>query len=490
MTVVARFCKLVLSAACFALFICFLAYTARSQTIIREQVFGNALVSPRPFLHIPGPNPIISRGAKGSWDEYYIEAGDVFKDSQTYYFYYHATALDLQHWGRRGYRIGVATASNPLGPWTKHAHNPLLDLGVPGSWDDTIVACPVILKEGPGKYFMWYCATGSREPYIKCCSIGLATASSPDGPWTKYGRGPVIASFGYVSSVIKTGGKYYLYSEYPVHSTGVDYGPISLATADSPEGPWTPWSGNPVLPAGETGAWDDAGYSEAKVVYSDGVFHMFYGGAKEYKIRRMTQESIGYAYSFDGRRFVKFGGNPVAPREAFPNASAFAEVHALFEPPFIYTFHTLRYVDPQQAPTPGGIKTEDLGVEVLLTQKPFRLPVPVLARESLPAGTATKLSECPPVSLNGASQVNLVVEGTYGPQATAGMRVHIRSSVDGMAYDTADVLTFDSDFHAGAVSRKTVALEIPAPFIRAFIENLDGGQSISQIKLTAILSGQ
>lgn len=475
---------------CSSLAICFLLLSSTSQTIAAEQAWDNTLLSTRTFLHIPGPNPIISRGAKGSWDDYYIEAGDVFKDSEDYYFYYHATTMDLQHWGRRGYRIGVATAKHPLGPWTKSANNPLLDLGTPGSWDDTIVACPVILKEGPGKYFMWYCATGGREPYVKCCSIGLATASSPEGPWTKYMKNPVIAGFGYVSSVIKKDGKYYLYSEHPVHSTGVDYGPISLATADSPEGPWTPWSGNPVLPAGETGAWDDAGYSEAKVVYRDGMFHMFYGGAKEYRIRRMTQESIGYAYSFDGLRFIKFGGNPVAPREACPNASAFAEVHALFEPPFVYTFHTLRYVDPQQAQIPGGIQTEDLGVEVLITQKPFRLPVPVLAREYLPARAATKLSECPPISLNGASEVNLVVEGTYRPKAKAGMRVHIRSSIDGMAYDTADVLTFDSDFHAGVVTRKTVALETPAPFIRAFVENLDGSESISQIRLTAILSSR
>ena len=472
-----------------AMALCLFASTVRSQTIIAESVPGNALLSPSPFLHIPGPNPIISRGPKGSWDEYYIEAGDIIKDFQTYYFYYHGTAVDLQRWGRRGYRIGAATASHPLGPWTKHANNPLLDLGARGTWDDTIVACPAILKEGPGKYFMWYCATGSKEPYKKCCSIGLATASSPEGPWTKYDKNPVIAGFGYVSSVIKKGGKYYLYSEYPVHSTGVDYGPMSLATADSPEGPWTPWSGNPVLPAGEVGSWDDAGYSEAKVVYRDGMFHMFYGGAKEYPVRRLTQESIGYAYSSDGFRFVKFGGNPVAAREAFPNASAFAEVHVLLEPPFIYAFHTLRYVDPQQAPIPGGIQTEDLGVEVLVTQKPFRLPVPVLARASLPSRAVTKLSECPTVSLNGASKVHLVVEGTYAPRAKEGMRVHIRSSIDGMIYDTADLLTFENEFRAGSLSRKTVAFEPRAPFIRAFIENLDASQSISQIKLTAVLSG-
>jgi hypothetical protein len=489
MTVLARLRRLLALDPCFALALCFLVLTARSQTIVPQQPEGNALLSLRPFLHIPGPNPIISRGAKGSWDEYYIEAGDVFKDSQTYYLYYHATALDLQHWGRPGFRIGVATASNPLGPWTKQAHNPLLDLGAPGSWDDASVACPVILREAPDKFFMWYCGMGRQEPNKKW-SIGLATASSPVGPWTKVSKNPVIDGFGYVSSVIKHNGKYLLYSEHPIGSTASDYGPMSLAIADSPEGPWVPWSENPVLPAGEKGTWDDAGYSEAKVLYRDGVFHMFYGGAKEFVPRRLTQESIGYAYSFDGYHFIKYGGNPVALREAVPNAAAFGEVHAFFEPPFMYLFHTIRYVDPEQAMIPGGIQVEDLGVEVLVTQRPFFLPVPIMVRNSLPARASTKLSECPPISLNGASRVSLVAEGHYESGAKAGMRVHIRSSIDGTVYDTTDVTTFENDFQPGSVGRKTVELKLATRFFKATVENLDSTSGISEIKITAVLNGE
>src|SRR5260370_785534 len=82
----------------FAMALYLLASTASFQTAVAESVSNNVLLSPQPFLHIPGPNPIISRGAKGSWDDNYIEAGDVIKDSETYYFYYHATALDLQRW--------------------------------------------------------------------------------------------------------------------------------------------------------------------------------------------------------------------------------------------------------------------------------------------------------------------------------------------------------------------------------------------------------
>jgi hypothetical protein len=219
------------------------------------------------------------------------------------------------------------------------------------------------------------------------------------------------------------------------------------------------------------------------------MFHMFYGGSKEYVPRRLTRESIGYAYSTDGMHFTKYGGNPVALREADPNAAAFAEVHCFFEPPFIYLYHTLRYVDPAKSFMPGDIDVEDLGVEVLATQPDFSLPVPALTRESLAAKTSTQLGEVMPIAVKGAARVNLVAEGTYENGAKAGLRVHVRSSIDGMSFDTTDLMSFDSDVQAGTIGRKTVPLPNPGPFIKVIVENLDGAHSISNVKVTAVLSG-
>jgi hypothetical protein len=457
-----------------------------AQTSAKDQPEQNALLNPRPFLQIPGPNPIILRGPKGAWDEAYIEAGDITKEDHTYYFYYHGAPIDHQAWGPGGYRIGGATAEHPLGPWTKMGDKPLIDVGEHEQWDAGGVACPVILKEKPGKFLMWYCGTRSKPPYK--CSVGLATAPSPNGPWTRYAKNPVI-DFCYVSSVVKANGKYYMYAEYPVGESASDMGPMALAIGDSPEGPWVPWAGNPVLPVEETGAWDDAGYSESKVLYRDGVFHMFYGGAKEFVPRILGQESIGYAYSFDGKYFVRYGGNPVALRESFPNASAFSEVHALFEPPFIYAFHTLRYLDPKAAIIPGGIDTEDLGVEVLVTPSAFTLPVPVIVENSLAPHGTTNIANCRPISLNGASRVTITAKANYEHAAKAGMRIHIRSSADGKTYDTVDLLTFDNDFQPGSSGQKTVELSTQDSFIKAFAENLDGTYPISSIKVMAVLSG-
>jgi len=444
----------------------------------------NALLEPGRFIQIPGPNPILTPGAKDTWDGEILEASDALKDLGTYYLFYHGN-------GGRGYQLGVATASDPLGPFKKHGDAPVLQRGPKGSWDEVHVACAMILKEGSGKYLMWYSGLGRSEQHRQW-SIGLATAESPLGPWTKHPDNPIIDDFGYVGGVVKVRGKYMLYTAHPIGSTGPDYSPMALATADKPQGPWTRWRGNPVLKQGEWGEWDDGGFSEAEVLYHSGVFHMFYGGAKLFRPRILTRECIGYAYSFDGVNFTKYGRNPVATREAEPNAAAYAEVHSIIEPPFIYVYHTLRYKKPWRdrfRPQFPGV--EDLGVQVLVMQRPFSLDVPVLNLASLKAGATTSLSSdlSPAVALGHVSRAALTAECTYAEQSKRGIRLHVRSSPDGLKYDTADSYTFDSVFRPGRTCQKTFDLETNARFVKVLVENLDTSQSVSNVRITASLGG-
>jgi len=92
----------------------------------------------------------VAVGGEETWDERCIESCDIFKDYETYYLYYHGMPMGSEHF----YRIGVATASYPLGPWKKYSKNPILELGPEGSWDDQHVACAFIIKEGTDKYYM------------------------------------------------------------------------------------------------------------------------------------------------------------------------------------------------------------------------------------------------------------------------------------------------------------------------------------------------
>ncbi len=443
----------------------------------------NALLEPGTLIQIPGPNPIVTPGPEGSWDGEIVEASDAFKDFGTYYLYYHGN-------GGRGYQLGVATASHPLGPFKKHGDKPLLMLGPKGSWDDLHVACAMILKERTDRYLMWYSGLGRSQQHRKW-GIGLATAESPLGPWKKHPANPIIDHFGYVGGVVKVDGKYRLYTAHPIGSTGSDYSPMALATAEQPEGPYAKYPGNPVLKQGEWGEWDDGGFSEAEVFYHSGVYHMFYGGAKLYRPRIATRESIGYAYSFDGRNFIKHGRNPIATRQAEPNAAAYAEVHGIIEPPFIYLYHTLRYKRPwrkrfeEQFPT-----VEDLGVQVLAMQRPFSIDMPLMQIETLPPGATTTLSseDCPPLALSEIDRLALTVECTYGPKAMAPLVLHLRSSPDGLKYDTTDLDTIVHVVEQGQTCRRTFPVTPSVRFLKVLLRNT-ASEPITNIKITATLGG-
>jgi hypothetical protein len=455
---------------------------------VNPDMTRNALLA-GPMLQIPGPNPILTPGEEGDWDDEIVEAGDAFNDHGTYYLYYHGN-------GGEGYKIGVATASHPLGPFRKAGKAPVLNTGPKGAWDDRHVACAMILKEGTDRYTMWYSGYGTQEKDERW-GIGIATSNGPLGPWEKASANPVIPHFGYVGGVVKVKRKYYLYTAHPIGSTGADYSPISLATSDSPEGPWA-IEEKPVLHQGEWGEWDDGGFSEAEVVFHSGVFHLFYGGAKLHPERIRTRESIGYAYSFNGRDFVKYGLNPVAAREANPNAAAFAEVHTIIEPPFIYLYHTLRYCQPwrerfrEQFPV-----VEDLGVQVLVTQSPFKLDMPVLQLDTLEKG-ATALADCPPISLDKVDHVSLTVEAISHGAATD-LKVLVYSSTDGINYDNRPLAacTFNLLLPVGAEDnaphreiRQTFNLpETSARWIKLRLQQVDKGSKISNLKVTATLSG-
>lgn len=423
------------------------------------------------FIQIPGPNPILVTGGAKEWDGGEIEAGNVLKDGEVYYFYYHGTPRDKEKWPRQGYRIGVATAPSPLGPWKKYEGNPIIDLGSAEGWDGGSVACPTVVKEEATRYFLWYCGIGKTDDHH--WSIGLATASNPLGPWKKFEGNPVVKDFGYVGGVVEVNGQFRMYSAWPVGATSPDQGPIYVATASKPAGPWTKHTQKPVLPAGDWDAWDDGGFSEAGVLFHDGLFHIFYGGTKWKKL-----ESTGYAYSYDGFNFIKYPGNPVAPRENNPDASAFAEDHALWESPFYYIFHTLRYISR------GG---EDIGVQVLATRTPFSLAMPVLNLATLSSGKATELKDSPPISVGDISRLAFTVECKYSENAKQAIKVHVRLSSDGVNYDTADVLSFQNALAPGQEARTTIAIEPKFRFVKVIVENADPSESVSGVKLIATL---
>ncbi|GAH00661.1 unnamed protein product, partial [marine sediment metagenome] len=261
------------------------------------------------------------------------------------------------------------------GTWTKYAGNPIIEVG-PDPWDDGYIACAAFYEEA-GTYYLFYSAAGAAAYDNAIC---VATATDPLGPWTKSPNNPILdddsglgfaAGMIYMCGVVKVGGTYYLYvtdADY----TQCDYGPMYVFTSSSIYGTWTRYP-DPVLSPGAEGEWDDGAFSEAEVLYYDGVFHTFYGGAQmepgnsKCRTRDLVKESIGYAYSYDGFNFTKYENNPVIDRLDIthdPHVNALAEVHFIVELPYIYTFATERWESDWDDHT-GCPWCEDLALNVI-----------------------------------------------------------------------------------------------------------------------------
>lgn len=93
-------------------------------------------------------------------------------------------------------RIGLATADNLAGPWTR-PDSPLLLPGPTGAWDDHCTTNPAVVKRG-GKYMLFYKSWNTKDYESATSGIrgnrkyGLAIADRLMGPYKKYEHNPVI----------------------------------------------------------------------------------------------------------------------------------------------------------------------------------------------------------------------------------------------------------------------------------------------------------
>ena len=177
----------------------------------------------------------------------------------------------------------------------------------------------------------------------------------------------MIPDYGYVSSVTHHDGLFWMYSEYPVKGQNSpwehlldgttvtpDYGPVSLATAIAPEGPWTVRT--MVLTPG-TG-WESGGTMSGSVFQIDGRWQMLYAATKPpvSGLRFDTHDMIGYAYSVDGVQFSRSTRNPIISDTVI----SLGNVSTYVEDGKVYLFYTHRVNVPQWTESLGEIVLNDL----------------------------------------------------------------------------------------------------------------------------------
>jgi len=341
------------------------------------------------------------------------------------------------------------------------------------------------------------------------------------GPWTKYAGNPLMEATTvggngfYIASMMRVDGTYIMYTEAPIND--YDYGPIARYTAKRPEGPWVAGD-RPVLTGGDLGQWSGGDMSESRVLYDDGVYHLFYsagpGPARHPTRRRLLgaeHEEIGYAFSLDCVHFEKNLHNPVAIRALNPGIGRMSESHVFIQGGIFYLYHTIAWTDVDGgASTRGYTDLENLGVQVLVQNQAFRLTWPVLAISELPSGAATNLSLTSPLNLDHVAGVSLTLRyrcsGQIRVPDKAGFQVNAVTSSDGVAYDSCTTkfcafmakVDFPGNCDGGTVMQRPVTFKtqagwidsFPGRFVKFQVQNSATEAVLSDVDLTATIVGK
>jgi hypothetical protein len=125
-------------------------------------------------------------------------------------------------------------------------------------------------------------------------------------------------------------------------------------------------------------------------------------------------------------------------------------------------------------------------IELFLT----KAATPILTKPSLAASTTTTLTDCTAINLMVAKTgLAIIVACTFDGAATAGIRVHVRSSYDGTNYDTQDFDSWIPNFTAGATIQATKVYNTSVGYLKVLIENMDAAKAVANISVKALIQG-
>ena len=263
-------------------------------------------------------NPILDVGPPGSLDQAHVHSPVVLREvagkgkraaDEEYKMYY---AMN------DGSTLRVGLATSPDGySWTKHPGNPVLNIGSPGSWEETHVNPSSVLKVDSLLHLYYY---GYKSPKWQ-----LGHATSSDGlVWNRDPNNPVLA-VGNEGSFISGHVLYcsVLYEEgiFKMWYTAYDPGggKYHIFYATSPDGSAFTRQGL-VLSAGSLGEMDNAGCVRPVVLgMPDETYTMWYSGFSP------IGNTGCYATSPDGLNWTPVGG-VLSP--TFLGSSSFDSSHA------------------------------------------------------------------------------------------------------------------------------------------------------------------
>jgi predicted GH43/DUF377 family glycosyl hydrolase len=249
----------------------------------------------------PG-NPVFPRNPDDRYFDSQIATNPhVIYDGNIYHMWY--TGYDG---GSGGAKTGYAYSTDGGINWTRNT-NPVLEGGAPGSWDAVTTFQPSVLKDDT-TYHMWYCG---HDGSLDHRQIGYATGSDSIH-WSKYGSNPLLTPGpprSWDDLFVESPEVLFIDGIYHMWYSGADDMYWQIGHATSLDGiTWVKDTLNPVVRVGKPGSWDEQNVIQPSVVFDGTIYHMWYSGG----VTPGWDWKTGYAYSLDGRNWVKVSvNNPV-----------------------------------------------------------------------------------------------------------------------------------------------------------------------------------
>ena len=236
------------------------------------------------WVKYPG-NPVLKDGLGEVWDGEFVTQPSVLHDGAKFHMWYAG-------YDGTNMKIGYATSNNGI-VWNKHAQNPVLNLGTVGSWDKAGVSSPTVMLSG-SVYHMWYTGYDGTNMKIGYATSGDGIAWNKHifNPVLDLGIIGSWDAMGISSPTVLLDSQPLTDDTYRLWYSGYDGTNIKIGYATSDDGvAWVKHSSNPVLDSGTNGSWDSSGVSGPTVVLKGSTYRMWYTGYDGTNMR------IGYATS-------------------------------------------------------------------------------------------------------------------------------------------------------------------------------------------------
>ena len=150
-------------------------------------------------------------------------------------------------------------------------------------------------------------------------------------------------------------------------------------------------------------------------------------------------------------------------------------------------------IDPNTLDNVKGISAKDLAYvleNVVLGSVQPKTITKVINLALIAALAESALADCAAIDLHTSQNaLAITVACTYNVAAVAGIKVHVRTSYDGVSYDTQDWDTWTPGFVAGGTIQQTKVYDTSPAYLKVLIENLDAAQTVTLVTVQSTVRG-